>query len=166
MLRKESARSWESVKRVGLANSLLGMTQRGEFALCGRYHAQKPHAGERFCRERDVPVRRDLLQLPRCTRHRELRGPTKTANAICLDCHAPGGLNGPRIATFEEHTDHKKTSSGSDGAACHMPAIQMTIADVNVHAHTFHFISPAMTDECKIPKPCKCDLCDNDRSTT
>ena len=36
----------------------------------------------------------------------ELRKP---ANLICLDCHTPGGLNGPREQTLEEHTHHKAT---------------------------------------------------------
>jgi predicted CXXCH cytochrome family protein len=81
----------------------------------------------------------------------ELRKP---ANVICLDCHTPGGLNGPRAATLEEHTHHKTTSAGSECTACHMPAIQPEIPDVKVHAHTFNFISPAMTEKYKIPNPC------------
>lgn len=90
----------------------------------------------------------------------ELRKP---ANAICQDCHTPGGINGPRAATLEEHTHHKSTSPGSDCVACHMPAIQTTIADVKVHAHTFNFISPSMTDKYKIPNPCT--MCHADKST-
>lgn len=90
----------------------------------------------------------------------ELRKP---ANVICLDCHTAGGLNGPRAATLEEHTHHKTGSTGSDCVACHMPAIQTTIADVKVHAHTFNFISPAMTDKYKIPNPC--NMCHADKPT-
>ena len=89
----------------------------------------------------------------------ELRKP---ANLICLDCHTPGGLNGPRATTFEEHTHHKATSAGSDCVACHMPAIEVTISDVKVHAHTFDFISPAMSEKSKIPNPC--NLCHTDRT--
>lgn len=88
----------------------------------------------------------------------ELRKP---ANAICLDCHTPGGLNGPRAATLEEHTHHKANSTGSDCVACHMPAIQTEIPGVMVHAHTFNFISPAMTGKYKIPNPCT--LCHIDK---
>ena len=88
----------------------------------------------------------------------ELRKPP---NAICLSCHTPRGLNGPRAATLEEHTHHKATSAGSDCVACHMPAIQTTIADVKVHAHTFNFISPAMTNKYSIPNPC--NLCHADK---
>jgi predicted CXXCH cytochrome family protein len=90
----------------------------------------------------------------------ELRKP---ANAICLDCHAPAGLNGPRAATFEEHTGHKASSTGSQCVACHMPQIQTTIADVKVHAHTFRFISSAMTDKYKVPNPC--NTCHTEKST-
>jgi hypothetical protein len=87
----------------------------------------------------------------------------KPANAICLECHAPGALNGPRAVTLEECTHHKATSAGrSECVACHMPAIQITIADVKVHAHTFNFITLAMTDKYKIPNPCS--LCHADSS--
>src|SRR5436853_72260 len=71
----------------------------------------------------------------------------KPANQICLDCHGPLALNGPRTATIAEHTHHKEGSPGSECVACHMPAIETTIADVKVHAHTFRFISPEMSDK-------------------
>jgi predicted CXXCH cytochrome family protein len=87
----------------------------------------------------------------------------KPVNQICLDCHGPLSPNGPRTATIEEHTHHKKDSTGSQCVACHMPAIQTTIADVKVHAHTFQFISPAMTDKYKILNPCT--SCHADKST-
>ena len=90
----------------------------------------------------------------------QLRRP---ANKLCLDCHAPMSANGPRTATLEEHTHHKKGSAGSECIACHMPKIQTTIADVKVRAHTFAFISPAMTDRYNIPNPCT--SCHADRST-
>jgi len=89
----------------------------------------------------------------------ELRKPV---NTICLDCHTAGGLNGPRAATLEEHTHHKAGSAGSDCVACHMPAIQPEIPGVTVHAHTFNFIGPGMTDKYKIPNPC--NLCHTDKS--
>jgi predicted CXXCH cytochrome family protein len=78
----------------------------------------------------------------------------KPADKICLDCHGPLSPNGPRTATLEEHTHHKPGSAGSQCVACHMPQIQTTIADVKVHAHTFKFITPDMTDQYKIPNPC------------
>jgi predicted CXXCH cytochrome family protein len=90
----------------------------------------------------------------------ELREP---ANVICLDCHAPQSLNGPRATTLEGHTHHKAGSAGSACVACHMPAIQTTIADVKVHAHTYQFITPAMTDRYKIPNPC--NMCHAEKST-
>jgi predicted CXXCH cytochrome family protein len=87
----------------------------------------------------------------------------KPADKLCLDCHGPMSLNGPPTATLEEHTHHKAGSSGSQCIACHMPKIETTIADVKVHAHTFAFISPAMTDKYKIPNPCT--TCHTDKST-
>jgi len=38
------------------------------------------------------------------------------------------------------------------------------IADVKVHAHTFRFVTPAMTDEYKIPNPCT--SCHQDKPTS
>ena len=87
----------------------------------------------------------------------------KPANKICLDCHGPGTRNGPREATFAEHTHHKDDSKGSECVACHMPKIEVTIPGVFVSAHTFAFITPAMTDKYKIPNPCT--TCHTERST-
>ena len=78
----------------------------------------------------------------------------KPADQLCLDCHGPLSLNGPRTGTIEEHTHHKKGSAGSSCVACHMPQIETTIADVKVRAHTFAFITPAMSEKYKIPNPC------------
>jgi predicted CXXCH cytochrome family protein len=87
----------------------------------------------------------------------------KPADKICLDCHGPLSLNGPRTATLEEHTHHKDGSPGSQCVACHMPQIETTLADVKVHAHTFRFITPEMSDKYKIPNPCT--SCHTDKST-
>jgi predicted CXXCH cytochrome family protein len=87
----------------------------------------------------------------------------KPADQLCLDCHGPLSLNGPRTSTLEEHTHHKKGSAGSSCIACHMPRVATTIADVKVRAHTFAFITPAMTDKFKIPNPCT--TCHTDKST-
>ena len=87
----------------------------------------------------------------------------KPADKLCLDCHGPMSLNGPRAATLEEHTHHKTRTPGSQCISCHMPKIATTIADVKVRAHTFAFISPAMTDKYKIPNPCT--SCHTDKST-
>ena len=88
----------------------------------------------------------------------------KPADQLCLDCHGPLSLNGPRTGTLEEHTHHKKGSAGNSCIACHMPKIATTIADVKVRSHTFAFITPAMTDKYKIPNPCI--TCHADKSTT
>ena len=88
----------------------------------------------------------------------------KPADKICLDCHGPLSANGPRTATLEEHTHHKKDSPASQCVACHMPQIE-TEGPPNtfVHAHTFRFITPQMTDQYKIPNPCT--QCHTDKST-
>jgi predicted CXXCH cytochrome family protein len=81
----------------------------------------------------------------------QLRGPV---DKLCLDCHGPMSLNGPRTGTLEEHTHHKAGSTGSQCVACHMPKIETTIADVKVRAHTFAFIYPSMTNiKSRIPAP-------------
>jgi predicted CXXCH cytochrome family protein len=88
----------------------------------------------------------------------------KPADKLCLDCHGPQSPNGPRTATIEEHTHHKVGSPGSQCVACHMPAIETEgPAHTMVHAHTFRFITPAMTDKYKIPNPCT--SCHTDKST-
>jgi predicted CXXCH cytochrome family protein len=83
----------------------------------------------------------------------------KPANALCLDCHGPSSPNGPHAPTIEQHTHHKAGSQGNECIACHMPKIQQTIADVNVRSHTFHFVTPAMTDALKIPRLCPGHSC-------
>jgi predicted CXXCH cytochrome family protein len=75
-------------------------------------------------------------------------------NALCLGCHEPGGANGPHAPTLSAHTRHRDGSAGAECVACHMPAIETTIADVRVRAHTFEVITPAMTTLFGIPNPC------------
>lgn len=88
----------------------------------------------------------------------------KPAKAICFDCHGPNTANGPRSPTIEAHTHHMPDSAGSECVACHMPKIAQTIADVNVRAHTFRFITPSESDALKIPNAC--NLCHADKTTT
>jgi predicted CXXCH cytochrome family protein len=87
----------------------------------------------------------------------------KPANELCLDCHGPDSPNGPRARTIEEHTHHKAGSPGNECVECHMPKIAATLADVNVRSHTFRFVSPARTDDSKIPNAC--NVCHADKST-
>lgn len=88
----------------------------------------------------------------------------KPADQICMDCHGPTSSNGPHAATLEEHTHHKVGSSGTQCVACHMPAIEGEgVPGAMVHAHTFRFISPEMTDKYGIPNPCT--SCHRDKST-
>ena len=95
------------------------------------------------------------------TKHRfELRRPV---NAICLDCHGPGSPNGPYEPTLEQHTHHAAGSPGSRCVACHMPAIETELVPgASAHAHTFRFITPAMTRKYGIPNPCT--SCHKDKS--
>ena len=89
----------------------------------------------------------------------------KPADKLCLDCHGPMSANGPATATLEAHTHHKAGSAGSQCIACHMPKIEAEgMPGVNVRAHTFRFITPAMTDKYKIPNPCT--SCHTDKSTS
>jgi predicted CXXCH cytochrome family protein len=83
-------------------------------------------------------------------------------NALCLSCHGPNAPIGPFADTILAHTHHKADSAGSQCVSCHMPLIQETLKDVNVHAHTFRFITPAATQTLNIPNPCT--LCHKDKS--
>jgi predicted CXXCH cytochrome family protein len=76
-------------------------------------------------------------------------------NALCLSCHAAqmgnaAGLKG----TVSSHTHHAEGSAGSECVACHMPKIEATIKDNFVHAHTFRFITPSLTESSGVPNPC------------
>jgi len=88
----------------------------------------------------------------------------KPADQICLDCHGPATANGPRAATLVEHAHHKPGSPGSQCVACHMPAIESEgVPATFVHAHTFRFITPEMTDKYGMPNPCT--ACHKDKNT-
>jgi predicted CXXCH cytochrome family protein len=89
----------------------------------------------------------------------DLRRPVAS---VCLQCHAPNGANGPRAASFEQHTHHKAGSAGGECVACHMPKIEQEIADVNVRSHTFRFIPPSATTALKVPNPCT--TCHSDKT--
>jgi len=87
----------------------------------------------------------------------------KPAQALCLDCHGPNGPNGPRAATIEGHTHHKADSKGSQCVACHMPKIESEgVPGAFVSAHTFKFVSPAMTEKYAIPNACTSCHADKD----
>ena len=79
----------------------------------------------------------------------------KPPGTMCLECHGPDSPNGHYTATLEEHTHHKTGTPGSECIDCHMPQIQKEgVPSAFVHAHTFRFITPAMTDRYGIPNPC------------
>ncbi len=89
----------------------------------------------------------------------------KPADKLCLDCHGPRSPNGPAAATLEAHTHHKAGSKGSECIACHMPKIETQgVPGSFVRAHTFRFITPAMTDKYKMPNACT--SCHTDKTTT
>ncbi len=81
----------------------------------------------------------------------DLRAP---ADRVCLQCHGAQSPNGPHAASLEQHTHHQAGSAGSQCIACHMPQIEQTIADVNVRAHTFRFVTPGTTERLKVPNAC------------
>jgi predicted CXXCH cytochrome family protein len=85
----------------------------------------------------------------------------KTGSNLCLTCHGQTSPAGPR-GSIEEHTHHSATSAGSQCTACHEPQIARQIANVNVRSHTFKFITPAETEQYKIPNPCV--SCHNDKT--
>ena len=78
----------------------------------------------------------------------------KPANVMCLECHGPNSPNGPHAPTIEAHTHHRAGSAGNECVNCHMPKIEQTIADINVRAHTFRFITPTDTATLKVPNAC------------
>jgi predicted CXXCH cytochrome family protein len=88
----------------------------------------------------------------------------KPVDKICLDCHSTTSPNGPHVATMEQHTHHKDGSPGSRCVACHMPKIESEgVPGSFVSAHTFKFITPAMTEKYQIPNACT--SCHKDRTT-
>ena len=89
----------------------------------------------------------------------------KPAETICLTCHhGVGAPNGPHTATIFAHTHHKDGTPGSRCVDCHMPAIETEgVPGALVHAHTFRFVSPSLTEQHGIPNPCT--GCHKSRST-
>jgi predicted CXXCH cytochrome family protein len=77
-----------------------------------------------------------------------------SADRLCVQCHGPQSPNGPHASSLEQHTHHRAGSVGSQCIACHMPKIEQTIADVNVRAHTFRFITPGATERLRVPNAC------------
>ena len=74
-----------------------------------------------------------------------VRDPRQHPDAFIPDFSVPDPL-----LTFKK----EDVAFSSACVACHMPAIEQTIADVNVRSHTFRFITPSTTDRLKVPNPC------------
>jgi predicted CXXCH cytochrome family protein len=87
----------------------------------------------------------------------------KPATVICLECHGTNSPNGPHASSIQAHTHHQAGSPGSECIECHMPKVARTTVDVYVRSHTFRFITPAMSEQYKIPNAC--NLCHTDKST-
>jgi predicted CXXCH cytochrome family protein len=84
----------------------------------------------------------------------------KPASVLCLSCHSGGSPNGPRL-DISAHTHHAANSAGAECVGCHMPKIEQTVANVNVRAHTFRFMTPILTAQYKEPN--SCNACHTDR---
>jgi predicted CXXCH cytochrome family protein len=92
-----------------------------------------------------------------------LREPIKN-NQLCLSCHGPNSQNGPHAISIEAHTHHPVNSPGSQCVACHMPKILPQLpGGPFVSTHTFRFVTPAETEQYKIPNAC--NVCHKDKTT-
>jgi len=88
----------------------------------------------------------------------------KPGSLMCLECHGPNSPNGPHAPSLEAHSHHLSSSAGNDCLACHMPKIEQTLPDDFVRSHTFEFITPAMTEQFKIPNACT--TCHTDKTAS
>ena len=85
-------------------------------------------------------------------------------SGVCSQCHTPGGTNGPRAKTIEQHTHHAGSLGGQlTASACHIAQrVATTIGDVMVRSHTFRFIPPSLSESAKVPNACT--QCHKDKS--
>ncbi len=116
-----------------------------------RHGSQKSHAGKRLRAQRDVPTRGDLLPAATTFTVRTTMRNCRSLRQDLPDCHGPNSPNGPFTSTYRRSTPSQSRIAGSECVACHMPKIQTTIANVNVSAHTFAFISPTETENSTSP---------------
>ena len=78
----------------------------------------------------------------------------KPASVMCLTATARVRPTARAPPAWKRTRTTRPGSSGNECINCHMPAIEQTVADVNVRAHTFRFITPAEGERLKIPSPC------------
>lgn len=86
----------------------------------------------------------------------------KPPSVLCLECHGPKSPNGPHAPSIEAHTHHAAGSTGNECVSCHMPKIEVQLADTSVRAHTFKFIPPSSTETLKVPN--SCNTCHKDKT--
>jgi hypothetical protein len=79
-----------------------------------------------------------------------------------MDSAALSGVNVAHVFTPKWPAQPVTGAILGECVSCHMPAIEQTLGDVNVHAHTFRFITPADTETLKIPNAC--NQCHADKS--
>jgi len=91
-----------------------------------------------------------LLRLPRCARHGELRATPKAREPNMPRLPRPRFAERTAHGDLAEHTHHKEGSTGSECIACTCQKSRSQFPRL-VSAHTFAFITPAMTDKYKIP---------------
>lgn len=84
------------------------------------------------------------------------------SNALCLTCHGPGKVPGPKYKELPEHTHHAPLSTGSRCVECHMPKTGSNAVAAEARNHTFEFISPS--DSIKYGVPNSCNGCHADRT--
>lgn len=83
-------------------------------------------------------------------------------NALCLQCHSPGGrLNAPVIDPLA-HSHHAAGSTGNQCVTCHMPTTTYMQRDPR-HDHGFTKPDPLLTKELGIPNAC--NRCHTDKDT-
>jgi len=76
-------------------------------------------------------------------------------NGLCLQCHA-GKF--PDNAAIETHSKHAASNAGSPKCIdCHMPAVQKSAVDYDIHQHSFQVLTPAQT--LAFAQPNACALC-------
>jgi len=81
---------------------------------------------------------------------------------MCLECHGPKSPNGPHEPALSPHAPSRRQHGERLPRLSHAQ-IEQTLSEDFVRAHTFRFITPAETEQYKIPNPCT--SCHTDKTT-